>query len=153
MPIEIKQATVADVEAIVPLYLGYCAFYETAVTATAVKKYVRARLEKGESVIYLAYLQEEPVGFTQLYPTFASLALAPAWILYDLFVTPAARRQGVGRALMTRARTLAQKSGASYITLETAVDNHSAQALYEQMGYEREQEFYAYHLSLNEETG
>ena len=43
---------------------------------------------------------------------------------------------------------MAKKSGASRIDLETAIDNTSAQALYESLGYQRDTEFYKYSLEL-----
>ena len=58
------------------------------------------------------------------------------------------RDQGVGKALMNRAKTMALESGASRIDLETAIDNLNAQGLYEALGYRRDSEFYKYSLAL-----
>ena len=86
----------------------------------------------------------------QLYPLFCSVAATPIWILYDLYVEPSVRRQGVGKLLMNQARKLAKSNGASRIDLETAVDNTNAQALYEALGYEKEVEFFKYSLLLDD---
>lgn len=40
------------------------------------------------------------------------------------------------------------RTGAKYIALETAPDNHSAQKLYERNGYKRDSQFYHYELNL-----
>ena len=69
-------------------------------------------------------------------------------MLYDLFVDSGQRNNGVGKALMNRAKAMAVESGASRIDLETAIDNISAQGLYEALGYERDTEFYKYSLAL-----
>lgn len=53
------------------------------------------------------------------------------WILSDLFVIPEARRNGVGEALMDRARKLAEDTSADALLLETAIDNFAARRLYE----------------------
>jgi ribosomal-protein-alanine N-acetyltransferase len=53
-----------------------------------------------------------------------------------LAVRPAARRQGVARALLAEALALAAASGASAF-LEVAADNPGAVALYEAAGFER----------------
>jgi ribosomal protein S18 acetylase RimI-like enzyme len=88
------------------------------------------------------------MGFVQLYPSFASLSLAPSWILNDLFVDPAARGRGVGEALMQAARELGIANGAAEIFLQTARDNVTAQRLYERLGYQRDDEFLVYTLGL-----
>jgi len=53
-----------------------------------------------------------------------------------LAVRPAARRQGIARALLTAAMSLAEAS-ATAMFLEVAADNPGAVALYEQAGFER----------------
>jgi GNAT superfamily N-acetyltransferase len=68
------------------------------------------------------------------------------WILNDLFVSTEARRTGTGTALLERARQFAIETHAKGLSLTTAVDNYTAQAVYEAHGWKRDQEFYAYHL-------
>ena len=88
------------------------------------------------------------LGFTQLYSSYCSVAAKPIWILYDLYVDSTARKNGVAKALMNRALLLARETGACRIDLETASDNIAAQALYESLGYERDQDFYKYSLEI-----
>jgi GNAT superfamily N-acetyltransferase len=98
-------------------------------------------------VIFIAYAgPREPVGFMQLYPSFSSVSLKRLWILNDLFVRSSARRGGVGRALLERARQHALETGAKGLILNTAVTNTPAQTLYETCGWEREDEFLQYNL-------
>lgn len=52
-------------------------------------------------------------------------------------VTPAARRAGVGKALMAAALDGARAAGAKACFLEVAVDNDGAAALYEKLGFRR----------------
>jgi len=52
-------------------------------------------------------------------------------------VTPAARRRGVGRALMAAALPPARQRGATQVFLEVAVDNDPAIALYETLGFRK----------------
>jgi ribosomal protein S18 acetylase RimI-like enzyme len=85
---------------------------------------------------------------TNYNPSSTSVGPQRIWILYDLFVDPDARRQGVGRALLARAHQFARDSSAQRVELSTAVDNHQAQALYEAMGYRRDEQFYTYELLL-----
>jgi len=53
----------------------------------------------------------------------------------ELYVRPARRRQGLGRALMVEALALARAKGADYIDLGTSEDDVGARALYESLGF------------------
>lgn len=143
---EIIEAGRSDVDSIVPLFLGYLQFYKLRTDAKRARQFISERLERGESKILLARLDDEAVGFVQLYPTFASLSMKRSWVLYDLFVKPEARKRGVAKALMEKARQLAVETGAEGLILETAVDNLPAQRLYENLGWKRDVEFYRYFL-------
>ena len=88
------------------------------------------------------------VGFTQLYPMFSSVSAARTFILNDLFVVQEARRKGVGIELLKAATRFGRSVGAIRLSLSTAIDNQTAQALYESLGWVRDTEFYAYSLSL-----
>jgi ribosomal protein S18 acetylase RimI-like enzyme len=148
---EIVRAGMEDIERVVPLFDAYLQFYKLPSNEEAARRFLHARLVKGEAVIYLA-LEEgaagapKALGFTLLYPTWSSLSLKPWWNLNDLYVVPAARQRGVARALMGRARRLAEETGAAGLGLETAKDNFAAQKLYEQLGWKREEEFFRYEL-------
>lgn len=71
-----------------------------------------------------------------------------AWLLNDLFVAPAARRAGVGRALLERAHTFARETNSKEMMLQTALDNVPAQRLYESLGWQRDNDFYVYMLVM-----
>jgi ribosomal protein S18 acetylase RimI-like enzyme len=131
------------------LFDGYRQFYGQRADVAAARAFLRERMERGESVIYVAYADgEEAAGFTQLYPSFSSVSLKPLWILNDLFVRDGTRRGGVGRSLLERARRHAAETGAKGLVLSTALTNTGAQRLYESCGWEREDEFLQYHLYL-----
>jgi ribosomal protein S18 acetylase RimI-like enzyme len=145
----IQAATAADLDELAALFAGYLTFYEVAKPLTAVRDFLAARLRCGDSTLLLARDdQGVACGFVQLYPFYSSLALEPAWLLSDLYVSEAARRQGVGEALMNAARAHAEASGACGLQLETAKSNLPGQALYERLGYIRDQAFYTYWLGL-----
>jgi GNAT superfamily N-acetyltransferase len=88
------------------------------------------------------------LGFTQLYPSFSSVSVKRLWILNDLFVSQAARRGGVGRRLLERAREWAVETGAKGLTLTTALNNTAARALYESCGWRLDDEFAHYQLLI-----
>ncbi|WP_137819982.1 GNAT family N-acetyltransferase [Pseudomonas sp. 2FG] len=145
----IHAAAPEDLDDLVRLFAGYLEFYQVPKPLTVIRSFLAARMERGDSTLLLARdVAGAALGFVQLYPFFSSLALEPAWLLSDLYVSAQARRQGVGEALMNAARAHAQASGACGLQLETAKTNLAGQALYERLGYVRDEVFYTYWLSL-----
>ena len=151
---EIIRAETQHLDLVAPLFDAYRQFYRQASDLAAARGYIERRLQNGDAVIFLAVEPArsgaEALGFVQLYPSLASIPMKPIWILYDLFVSPSARKLGVGRALMDRATQLAKDTGADALILETAADNQTAQRLYEKLGYKRDDVFYRYALSLSQ---
>lgn len=148
--IVIRQADPSDAERVAPLYDAYRQFYQQPADLPLARRFLAERLARRESVVFLAEDAKtgEPLGFTQLYPTFCSVAARPIWVLYDLFTAAAARRRGVGRLLMHRARDHAASTGAHRIVLSTAHSNTGAQKLYESLGYRLETVYRVYELAL-----
>ncbi|MGL4984442.1 MAG: GNAT family N-acetyltransferase [Plesiomonas sp.] len=147
--INISRATTADADKVAPLYVQYREFYHVDPQPKQALAFLHARLEQNQSVIFYAEdAEQNPVGFAQLYPVFCSLQMKPIWYLYDLFVSPTARKQGIGEALLTRCKQFGEETEAGFIILQTGVENTTAQALYEKMGYQRDTEFYSYIQTL-----
>lgn len=146
--LEVVQATPADVGDVAPLFDAYRQFYKKPSDPEAARRFLFARLSKGESVLFLARHGARAVGFVHLYPVFSSVNLTRHWILNDLYVVADARKLGVGRALMKRAHQLAEDTQADSLTLETAIDNYASQKLYESLGWKRDEQFYRYCLPL-----
>jgi len=132
----IRRATVDDVDAIAPLFNHYRMFYQQPSDEALAHRFIGERLQRGESVIFLAEVGGKVAGFTQLFPSFSSVRAGRAFVLNDLYVDIAARRCGVARALLQAAADFARNEGAIRLELETDHDNRSAQALYRHMGWE-----------------
>ncbi len=145
---EVLQASPADVGEIAPLFDLYRQFYGKSPNEEAARRFLFARLSKGESVVFYARHEQRAVAFLQLYPAYSSVHLARQWILNDLFVMPEERKLGYGRALVERAHQLAHETQANGLVLETAVTNVAAQRLYESLGWKRDEEFYRYYLAI-----
>jgi ribosomal protein S18 acetylase RimI-like enzyme len=162
----VRTATLADLEALAPLFDAYRQFYEMPADFPLAKHYLGERLTRNESVILLALLSatttppvqdptlasfastasatQDLVGFCQLYPTFCSVEAKPTYTLYDLYVAPEARRLGAAQALMLVAEELALRDGKARLDLSTAKSNHGAQRLYESLGWVRDEVFFTY---------
>lgn len=144
----IQRLSVEQVELVVGLFDGYRQFYGQRADLEGARGFLRERLAQEQSVI-LAYLQEGlALGFTLLYPAFSSVAMGKIWILNDLYVAEEARGRGIGRTLLEGARAFGKQSGAIRLELSTAISNRTAQDLYTQAGWVREEGYYHYELGL-----
>lgn len=139
MPLAITRATLADIDAVVPLFDAYRQFYEQPTDPARARSFLDERLRRDESVILLASDEGRAIGFTQLYPMFSSVRTGRLWVLNDLYVDAQARRSGAGRALLDAAAAFAHEDGAAGIVLETTRDNDTARALYRAAGWEEAQ--------------
>jgi ribosomal protein S18 acetylase RimI-like enzyme len=144
-----RLATLDDVDAVATLFDAYRQFYQQAPDLPLAKRFIGARLQNNESVIILAAdTSQRLLGFCQLYPTFCSVEAKPTYVLYDLFVTPSARRSGAGRILLLAAEQLAAQRGMARLDLTTAKTNAAAQAAYASLGWIRDDVFFAYSKSV-----
>jgi len=146
--IRVHQASLENLELLVPMFDQYRQFYDQHSNPAAVRTFLAERLTNGDSVLFLTQDGQEALGFTQLYPSFSSVSMARTFILNDLFVAENARRRGVGKALIDAAVRHAKATGAVRLGLSTAKANEAAQALYQETGWVREEAFAAYNLSL-----
>lgn len=150
---EIRAATYDDIDALAVLFDAYRQFYEQPCDVAGAATFLRARLDHQQSTIFVAAVGAAAsgtlLGFTQLYPSFSSTRMAPIFILNDLFVAPDARQQGIASALLRAAADFARTQGALRLTLSTAHDNLTAQALYEREDWTRDTLFRTYNLSLD----
>jgi ribosomal protein S18 acetylase RimI-like enzyme len=146
--ITVRHATLKDAPALLPLVEAYRIFYKQRPDSKAEREFIEDHLRKHTSVIYIAEADGAAAGFMQLFKTYSTVHLCGSWILEDLFVDPKYRHCGVGNALLSHALQHARDDGAGGMFLETAHDNHAAQALYEKAGWVREGRFIKYNAPL-----
>jgi ribosomal protein S18 acetylase RimI-like enzyme len=135
----IKKIDFSEYQLVTALFDKYRIFYNQPSDIRLAERFIKERLENDESVIFVALVDDDgkpaPVGFTQLYPLISSMRAAKNWLLNDLYVESDNRRQGIGQALIKTAMDFAREQKASFIKLETAFDNYTAQSLYEAVGF------------------
>ena len=144
----IRLAEARDLDQLAELFDQYRQFYECPPDLGAAKNWLAENLERGRSTLFAADNGSQLLGFTQLYPALCSVDLVDYFVLYDLYVIEAARRQGIARALMNTASEWAKAQGADRLDLETARDNAPGQALYRDLGYELDEVFLKFSLDL-----
>ena len=145
----IRLAEARDLDQLAELFDQYRQFYECPPDLGAAKNWIAENLERGRSTLFAADNGSQLLGFTQLYPALCSVDLVDYFVLYDLYVIEAARRQGIARALMNAASDWAKAQGAARLDLETARDNAPGQALYRDLGYELDEVFLKFSLDLS----
>jgi ribosomal protein S18 acetylase RimI-like enzyme len=150
MPFAIRQATLSDLELVVPLFVKYLKFYGKTPEVAQARDFIQNRFKANDSYIFLATDKETElgVGFVQLYPSLSSLSMQRILILNDLYVSESHRRQGLARTLMKTAESFARENNAVSLSLSTALNNSGAQRLYESEGYTRDTTFCEYSKSL-----
>jgi ribosomal protein S18 acetylase RimI-like enzyme len=84
----------------------------------------------------LAELDGQVGGFACVRVVPCVLYAEPYAELTELYVEPALRRRGLGRALIAYAEQLARERGAAELLIMTGTSNLAAQALYRAVGYD-----------------
>ena len=130
----ITRAKLKDLNDLALLFDGYRTFYKQDSNIEAAKRFLKQRMIKSDSIIYIAYDNEKAIGFMQLYPLFSSVSMKPMYLLNDLFVNSKYRGQGIGETLINRAKHLCQSENNKGLAIQTAFDN-PAQQLYERLGF------------------
>jgi ribosomal protein S18 acetylase RimI-like enzyme len=108
-------------------------FGETEPSAETIAELARPQLESGE--ILAVFGGDAPDGFAQLRFHLSLYEPGPDACLEELWVRPAARGAGLGRALLDAAVERARERGATRIELNTSTGDVAARALYESVGF------------------
>jgi GNAT superfamily N-acetyltransferase len=111
---------------------------ETGPTAGQVADLAGPQLASGEVAVVFGP-GDPPVGFAQLRYRNSLYAPGPDACLEELWVRPAARGTGLGRALLEAAMDLARRHGATRMDLNTSATDEAARALYASCGFVNEE--------------
>jgi ribosomal protein S18 acetylase RimI-like enzyme len=90
-------------------------------------------MEAGDTAVVLAGDGPDGLALLRFRPSLWTAGLE--CYLAELYVVPALRGHGRGRALMGAAMELARERGADYMELNTGEDDVAARALYESLGF------------------
>lgn len=131
----IRPLAPADHDAWLPLWRGYLDFYESELSAeqTALTWH---RLLDPQFALHGAVAEDDDgllVGFVHWLTHPATWSAAPYVYLEDLYVAPATRGAGAGRALIAHVEQWAQEHGAAKVYWLTQETNTTARALYDRV--------------------
>lgn len=133
--IDIKQATITDLQQVSNLFAEYRLFYNQSFDIDLAETFIKNRLTKKDSVIFVAINNGQFAGFIQLYPSFTSVGLKEIWVLNDLFIKEHYRKNGIAQILINHVLDYSKKGERKKVVLSTAFDNIDAQRLYEKSGF------------------
>ncbi len=144
----IERISLAQISDILPLFDDYRIFYGQPSDKQGAAQFLTDRLQREEAIIFAAYINNEAVGFTQLYYTFSSVSLEPSLILNDLFVSKTHRKKDIGKSLLQRAQDFCSANRFKGLALETDTNN-PAQKLYERLGWRKDSHCFHYFWAAN----
>ena len=153
MNIEIRKIGKVEYKIVAEMFNKYRIFYKQPSDFELAENYLKERLENNEAHIFIAYSKEatQLLGFTLLYPKFSSVSAKKNWHIGDLYVEQGHRKLGIGNKLLQTAIDFAKEKNAVFVSLNTALDNYTAQNLYEGFGFEKREPtpgYLYYHYNL-----
>lgn len=146
MEIKIRLATSSDIDDIVSLCLEVQNVHETLfpeqfkpIDPVALSEFFKDRLNEKDTFILLANIDESVVGYLKL-----NLIKRPAHLFRkgaqhmeadQICVTKSARRKGVARSLLEKAKEIARERGINRLALTVWSMNSDAKRSFEQLGF------------------
>ena len=138
----IRRARKKDKGDLSVLFDKYRIFYKQKPDVENGRSFLKKRMKRKESVIFVAEERDELIGFTQLFPIFSSVSMKRTWLLNDLYVNERSRGIGAATKLLDAAKEFGAETNSKWLLLQTAADNFTAQKAYEKNGWVRETDFF-----------
>lgn len=138
----IRRAKKKDLDQLSILFDKYRIFYKQRSNVKGSKEFLKKRMKRNESVIFVAEERKQLIGFTQLFPIFSSVSMQRTWVLNDLYVNEFSRGKGAAPALLNAAKEFGADTNSKWLLLQTAADNLTAQKVYEKNGWIKETDFF-----------
>jgi ribosomal protein S18 acetylase RimI-like enzyme len=129
----VRRAQPDDADAIARLLYDFNTEYDEPTPGPPELAARLRELMDGDTIVLLA--GDGPDGLAVLRFRLSIWSSGKECYLAELYVVPARRGQGLGRALMERAIELAREQGADWMDLGTSEDDVAARALYESLGF------------------
>jgi len=150
----IETVTAHTFERVMPLIADYQRFYKAEPDEARNRAHFGRLLNAAAAGIQFVALDDagQALGFATLYFPLGSVTPGVSCLMNDLFVVPEARGQGIGRALIRHCLGYAQAHGFHAISWQTALDNQTAQRLYDSLPTTRSG-WYTYTLPVEDQDG
>ena len=134
--LKIREAVPADADTIAALVRELAEYEKLLHEAKAQPADFRRELEAGNPVIHvlIAEWNGEPAGFALYFFNFSTFVGKPGIYLEDLFVRPALRSHGIGRALLRALARIARERDCGRLEWAVLDWNEPALKFYESLG-------------------
>ena len=134
---KVREAKLSDLKNLSVLFNLYRMFYGKKFDLKVAEEFLRSRIEKKDSKIFVCDFNNELSGFVQLYPLFSSTRVSKYWLLNDLYVDVNKRGKGFSKLLIERSKELVIESKACGMMLETEKSNDIGNKLYPSTGFKK----------------
>jgi GNAT superfamily N-acetyltransferase len=135
---KVRPAKHDEVEAIIPLMLAYCDFYEVEhPNEAALAEMAGSLIDVPDDEGFLLVAADDegpPAGFAACGWKWSSLRGARVVVMEDLYVTPDYRGRGIADQLIGECASIARANGAPAMLWGTQPSNKRAQAVYDRVG-------------------
>ena len=150
---QIETVTAQTFEEVLPLIAAYQRFYKAEPDESRNRAHFARFLDDHTDGIQFVALDDAggALGFATLYFPLGSVTPGVACLMNDLYTVPEMRGQGIGRALILHCLAYAKAHDFRSMRWQTALDNHTAQRLYDSLPTSRSG-WYTYTLSAGEEV-
>jgi GNAT superfamily N-acetyltransferase len=147
--LEIRTTTQADIPVILSLIRELAEYEREPDAVIANEAGLREVLfgVKPSAEVLLALENDEPVGFAVYFFNFSTWLGRPGLYLEDLFVRPALRGKGYGRALLERLARIARERGCGRMEWAVLDWNEPAIQFYKKLGAEPMNEWTVFRLT------
>lgn len=150
LPFTIRAARPDDVRDILRLIQGLAEYEKLRHECVATEEQLRRTLftpEHGGAEVLLGQVGEEVVGFALFFHNYSTFLAKPGIYLEDLFVEPAHRGLGIGKALLKRLAKLALERGCGRLEWSVLDWNRPAIDFYVALGAKPNDEWTTYRVT------
>jgi GNAT superfamily N-acetyltransferase len=132
--VEVRAGTIADIPVLLAFIQAIGAFEKLTVSAT--EESLRAALfgDAPAAHTLLAWVDGKPIAYATYFFTFATMVGKRGLWLDDLFIDPAFRGKGIGRALMAYLADIARQNQCGRFEWVVLDWNESAMGFYKRLG-------------------
>lgn len=125
----IRRAKKKDIDQLSVLFDKYRIFYKQQPGISLAKSFLKKRMKKKESVIFVAEERNELIGFTQLFPIFSSVSMKRTWLLNDLYVNEKSRGIGAATALLNAAKEFGAETKSKWLLTNRGRQFYSTESI------------------------